>query len=199
MKRLFFVALLFIGLSSLNAQSLLRNIGQRARNSATTSVEMKADRAIHNGIDGVLSGRAFRNKSTSKGTDEALVSYINSDFGFKGKYPRSYTRKDADGAVEFSSSNGVSVTFDGYPAETSIEEEFKATCDQIAGEFELLESSQSSDEFTIKYNTGGTFVSARVIHRDDRAACVMVAYPEDEAKAYKKLVANILSELTFIR
>lgn len=188
--------------STMNAQGLLKSIGQRAKNSATTSVQMKADRTISGGIDNVLSGRIFgKKKDTSKGTETTLISYINSEYGFKGQYPNGYTRSDEeDGMVSFTSRNGdISVIYMGSAAEASIDEEYNAALEQINSEYELLDSSKKSDGYVVKYNMGGTCAAVRMLRKGNNSATVMVTYPEAEATAYKKLIGNILDGVKFFR
>lgn len=202
MKKILVLIVLCCSAASMNAQGFLKRMGDRAVSMGKTSVEMKADRTVYQGIDNVLSGRIFgKKKNTTKGTDETMISYINSSYGFKGKYPNSYQRADnEDGTVTFTSSKGdIDVTFVGCDVEMSVAEEYQSALDQINAEFELLESSKKADGYSVKYNMGGTIAAVRVMHKDDRSATIMVTYPEAEASGYKKLVSNIVESLTFIR
>ena len=181
-----------------NAQRLLKTIGRRAVNSAETSVTMSADRAVYNGINSVLSGKVF--KKSSKGAEESMTSYLNSEWGYKGQYPNSYSKEVEEGGATMTSKNGnIQVIYSGCAAEADVATLFENTVAEASNEFELLDSQKKSDGFTIVYNMGGTYVSLRTIIKDDRAATVAVTYPEVEAKSYKKLINNILDGLTFFK
>lgn len=182
------------------AQNMLKSLSKTAAESARFSAHSNAATAVSHGVSSVFSGRAFgKKKDTSKGTDEALVSYLNPQVGFKGQYPKSYTRSEEDGQVSFSSAdNGISIIYFGEP-ESTLDEQFQKVNDELGASYELLDQEKNDDDFTVKYNTGGTYVTIHGIAKDTRVAMVMIAYPEDQATDYKKLINNIQKSLQFFK
>lgn len=203
MKKFILFALVCFAAVSANSQNLITRIGRNAVSSARMRTEFgvasTVDQAVSKGINSVLSGKVF--KKSSKGTDDTMISYINSQWGFKGQYPGSYTKQeDEDGTVSFTSKDGnINVIYYGTPAEVALAEEFAETKAGIANEYELLDSSSKANEYTLHYNMGGVFAFVRVLRNGDRQATVAVTYPEAEAKSYKKLMQNILNGLTFFK
>lgn len=203
MKKFILFAIICFAAVNANSQNLITRIGRNAVSSARMRTEFGVsstiDQAVSNGINSVLSGKIF--KKSSKGTDDTMISYINSQWGFKGQYPGSYQKQeDEDGTVSFSSRDGnITVIYYGSPVEMDLAEEFAQTKASIADQFELLNSSSKANEYTLNYNMGGVFAFVRVIRNGDRQATVAVTYPEAEAKSYKKLMQNILNGLTFFK
>lgn len=204
MKRILILA--FVCLCSMacaDAQSFIGRLGKSAAQSAKMhaefSTQSRVSNAVNRGVDNLFSGKAF--KAKKKTADEVLVSYLNSEYGFKGQYPKSYSRQDDnDGTVTFSSKEGdVAVVYYGDVVENTIDEEFAENQQTIMEEYELLGAKQSGNSFTLTYNMGGTIASVRTIRKGNVSASIAVCYPEGEDKYYKKTVEKLLDGLTFYK
>lgn len=204
MKR--FLILAFICICSIacaDAQGFVGRLGKSAAQSAKMhaqfSTQSRVSSAVNRGVDNLFTGKAF--KAKKKTADEVLVSYLNSEYGFKGQYPKSYSRQDDnDGTVTFSSKEGdVSVVYYGETVEKTIDEEFAENQQAVMGEYELLSAKQSGDGFTMTYNMGGTVAAVRTLRKGNISATIAVCYPEGEEKYYKKTVDKLLDGLTFFK
>jgi len=183
-----------------NAQNLLDNLARTAKSQAQFTVTSQTANAVRDGVNSVLSGNIFgKKKDTSKGTDESLVSYLNPTIGFKGQYPKSYTRTEEDGQVMFSSTkHDINIVYCGLD-DTTLGAQYQNVIDEVNANYELLESQNKDDNFTVKYNMGGTVATVHAISKDSRVAMVMIAYPEDQVTSYKKLIGNIQKSLQFFK
>ena len=159
------------------------------------------------GVHGTTPERIIGNAigSMFKGSAEANdQSYLNKDFGFKGKYPSSYKRvaEDGDnGVATFESSDGaLSVSYCGFDAsETTLADFFADEKAAMEEEYELISADCKKDEYTIVCNCGGTMMTERSIFKDGRIASILVTYPEKGAKSFKKQIKSLCDELTFYK
>lgn len=199
-KFIFFFIVCVLSAGAADAQNILKSLARTAKSQAEFTATSTAANTVRDGVNNVLSGRLFgKKKNTSKGTDESLISYLNPQLGFKGQYPKSYTRSEEEGQVIFSSSKGdIIIVFCGED-ETTLDEMNQKVLDEVNANYELLNQDKKGDNFTIQYNTGGTLVNVHAIAKDSRVATVMIAYPEDEAASYKKLITNVQKSLQFFK
>lgn len=204
MKRFLILAFVFLcSIACADAQSFIGRLGRSAAQSAKMhaefSTQSRVSSAVNRGVDNLFSGKAF--KAKKKSADEVLVSYLNSEYGFKGQYPKSYSREDDnDGTVTFSSKEGdVAVVYYGDENEKTIDEIFAENQESVMSEYELLSAKQSGNSFTMTYNMGGTIAAVRTIKKGNIAASIAVCYPEGEEKYYKKTVEQLLDGLTFYK
>ena len=143
-------------------------------------------------------------KGGSSKVEDNNVSYLNSELGFKGKHPSSYTELTEyaeQGIAGFlSSDEAITVLYHGQRTDgRAIDEIFAEEQASMAEEYEVVSADCTDSDFTIVCNCGGAMMTERCIVKGDRSATILVQYPEENAKAYKKQVKSLIDDLSFYK